>query len=93
MNSYTISWDGKLLGCQILGKFYTECMSNGFKHAWSEYPFVVKLPPKNEKCSNCKCLDYCSTCYAMNYAETGELNKCSSYIYGMANELKKIILE
>ena len=91
MDSYTISWDGKLLGCQILGKFYTEPMKYGFKGAWMQYPMQINLPNKNKKCFECSYSDYCSTCCAIHYAETGDLSGCPSYFYDTAKELKNLI--
>ena len=42
MNNYTIAYDGKLQGCQILGQFSTDVVKDGFWQAWREYPFTVK---------------------------------------------------
>lgn len=48
MKSYTISWDGKLLGCQTLGDFQTDALHDGLKKAWKDFPFTVKFPEPNE---------------------------------------------
>ena len=51
MQSYTVSWDGKLLGCQMMGNFYENVLEKSFKQAWSDFPKHVKLPPI-KKCRN-----------------------------------------
>lgn len=80
MSSYTVSWDGKLLGCQMLGSFSTDILLLGFRRAWEEFPKVVKLPPIDKKCMSCKSLDICNCCYASRYAETGDLGGCPDYV-------------
>lgn len=80
MTSYTISWDGKLLGCQMLGAFATDTQEEGFLSAWEHFPSVVKLPPINESCLTCKSLQICNCCYASRYAETGNLGGRPEYV-------------
>lgn len=91
MDRYTITWDGKLLACQLLGVFQTNAIKDGFHSAWEEFPKKVKLPPNNPKCQKCEVQQYCQTCYASRYAESGELNGCSEYIYLNAYSKKEII--
>lgn len=79
MSSYTISWDGKMLGCQMLGAFFVDALSKGFQEAWKEFPFQVKLPPANEKCISCNYSKYCNSCIASRYAESGQLNGIPEY--------------
>lgn len=79
MSSYTITWDGKLLACQMLGAFETEALKLGFKKAWEDYPKVVKIPPLNDKCVKCIDLKICNSCYASRYAETGDVGGCPEY--------------
>ncbi|MGN1032753.1 MAG: hypothetical protein ACI4PU_04765, partial [Intestinibacter sp.] len=86
-----ISWDGKLLGCQILGSFFTEPFRDGFLDAWSEYPFVVGNFEQKEECNDCSYKRYCFTCCAIDYAETNSLSKCPKYFCEMAKELKKLV--
>lgn len=91
MESYTISWDGKLLGCQLLGNFYTEPYKNGFEKAWNDYPYEVKLPNLNKKCLECKNSNLCSCCFATRYAETGDLGGCPKYICQDVEELLNLL--
>lgn len=80
INDYTISWDGKLLGCQMMGNFYVDALHEGFAKAWDTFPSVVKLPPVNEACLACESLNICNCCYASRYAETGDLGGCPDYV-------------
>lgn len=70
MSSYVISWNGKLLGCQMLGLFETNALEDGFKSAWTEFPYIVKLPEVNEVCRDCDKKHLCNCCIASRFAET-----------------------
>ncbi len=76
--SYTISWDGKLIGCQLLGDCWTYPFDNKFQQAWDEYPKKVNLQPKPEVCRGCKLS--CNACPATRLAETGNLSGFSEYL-------------
>lgn len=78
MRSYCISWDGKLLGCQILEAFQTDALTEGFQNAWERFPETVKLPP--HPCENCEHLQSCTLCPAVAMAETGSLTGVPEYI-------------
>lgn len=91
MQSYTISWDGKLLACQILGNFYTYPFNDGFTRSWMNYPYKVKLPKLNEQCILCENKHLCSCCYASRYAETGNLGGCPKYVCEDVDELVKFL--
>lgn len=80
MSSYTITWDGRLLGCQVLGAFSTDVISEGFEKAWRTYPFAVKHSLIPKECQNCKLADECQSCYGSRYAETGDINGFSEYV-------------
>lgn len=80
MSAYTITWDGKLLGCQVLGAFSTDVLSLGFKEAWETYPTVVKHSSVPKKCQTCKIADECQSCYGSRYAETGDISGYSEYV-------------
>ena len=79
MKSYTISWDGKLLGCQIMGSFAQETNA-GFQKAWDDFPYGVSLPPVCDTCHHCPLSEYCSLCAAFRFAETGTFTEAPSYI-------------
>ena len=88
MDSYTITWDGKLLACQMLGEFYTNPFEDGFIKAWNKYPYKVKLPKLDDKCLKCENIDICKACPACRYAETGSLGGCPEYV---CQDLKELL--
>lgn len=79
MKSYTVTWDGKLIGCQMFDAFKTDTRQNGLKKAWDDFPFQVKLPEINSECKNCNSAKFCNCCYALRYAETGTLDGIPKY--------------
>lgn len=91
MSDYTISWDGKLIGCQMLGLFKTDALHDGFKQAWEDFPYKVKLPKLNETCSKCNKKELCNCCIASRYAETGSLNGCPEYVCKDTEMIYKLI--
>lgn len=78
INSYTITWDGKLIGCQLLGDCWTYPLETGFLKAWDEFPEHVFMPPLPAKCMECNVT--CNACPATRLAETGLLNGHPAYI-------------
>ena len=91
MTEYAISWDGKLLGCQTMGVFHTDALNDGFNKAWRKFPLVVNLPEQNINCSSCTVSQYCESCYASRFAETGSLNGCPKYQCKDAYEIARLI--
>ncbi len=79
MHSYTISWEGKLLGCQLLGCF-ARATNGDFSSAWDAFPNGIDFPLTIKKCSQCSLHDECYQCAAYRYAETGSLSDVSEYI-------------
>ncbi len=80
MRSYTISWDGKLLGCQMLGLFNCDVVHQPFMKAWEEYPSKVHLPETHPDCRCCEMASICNCCPASRYAETGDLGGKPEYV-------------
>lgn len=78
ISSYTISNDGKLLGCQLSDVFSIDLKTESFSDAWNRYPSVVKIPERIQ-CNNCEHYLTCEACPVMLYAETGSFTKCSPY--------------
>lgn len=91
MKSYAISWDGKLIGCQMLGKFFTQPFINTFRKSWEEYPERTEVIKLNDKCVSCKNSNLCLCCYATRYAETGDLGGCPKYACDDVKELLKFL--
>lgn len=80
MSSFALTWDGKLQACQALGVFKTDATELGVKKAWELFPYEVSVPPINPKCLNCKIIDFCQSCLASRYAETGSITGCPEYV-------------
>ena len=78
IDSYTITYHGKLLGCQLLDAFQTDALQEGFLPAWQRYPETVALPP--HPCKNCGHLQNCTLCPAVAMAETGGSTGVPDYI-------------
>lgn len=80
MDSYTVTWDGKLQGCQMLDAFCVDTREIGFQKAWEQYPATVRIPEPEEECRNCEFAADCQVCPAVAMAETGTLQGSSPYI-------------
>ena len=91
MQSYTISWDGKLLGCQLLECFPQDVLGKGLAQAWEDFPFAVRLPELNEKCARCEDQNICNCCCASRYAETGDLGGFPEYVCRDTAVIKKLL--
>ena len=89
MDSYTITYDGKLIGCQTLGVFSTDAIKDGFSVAWEKYPFEVRLPEEPDECTKCECKNFCKACPAVRMAECGRLDGVPKYICDFSMALKK----
>lgn len=91
MNQYTITWDGKMAGCQLLDLFHTNPVEEGFMEAWNRYPFTVQIPPINKTCEKCENQQYCNSCAASRYAETGDLGGWPEYVCENVKAMQRII--
>lgn len=78
MTSYSISWDGKLTGCQMLEDCWTYPFEYGFNKAWDDFPNHVKHIYIPKECSGCDIP--CNACPATRLAETGSLSGLPDYI-------------
>lgn len=78
MNSFCISWDGKMIGCQLLGDCWTHPFAIGFDKAWSDFPSIVKIPVMPKICRECN--SACNACPATRLSETGLLNGWPMYL-------------
>ncbi len=83
VDSYAISWDGRLFGCELLEDACTYPFKDGFKKAWEEFPDTVIIPPLPEKCR--KCDIECTACYATRLAETKMLSGIPEYLCNESN--------
>ena len=80
MDNATVTYDGKLLGCQMLGDFYTDVLKLGFAKAWEEWPYSVRLPKLNSECAACPHANICQICPAVRMAECNNLTDKPEYI-------------
>lgn len=84
VTQYTITYDGKLIACQMIDMFSIDVLQNTFQKAWEQFPHEIHIPSTEIKCDRCEFVNYCQSCYASRYAETGDFNGCSKYIYDIA---------
>ena len=89
MNDVTITYDGRLLGCQMLESFSTDAVKNGFLQAWEEWPYTVRLPEIDPECAACSNQHFCSICPAVRMAECGNLQGHPEYTCQITNCLIK----
>ena len=87
MDNVTITWDGKLLGCQLLGNFSTNAAELGFAKAWEQWPYTVRLPQVDPQCTACPHLSLCQVCPGVRMAECGNLQDRPQYICQITNQL------
>jgi radical SAM protein with 4Fe4S-binding SPASM domain len=85
MDSFTITYDGKLLGCQMLDNFYTDVRSSGFAEAWEKWPYTVRLPEVDPECKACPHQSLCQVCPGVRMAECGSLSGRPDYICKITN--------
>lgn len=90
MDNVTITWDGKLLGCQLLGCFSTDALKLGFAKAWEQWPYTVCLPPIDSQCVECPHIDFCTVCPGVRIAECDDLAGHPDYICQQTKLLKKM---
>lgn len=91
MTSYTVTYDGKLQACQVLGAYRTDALSDGLQKAWERFPFEVKHPPLDERCMICEIAELCQSCPASRYAETGSTGGFVEYACLDAKALNNMI--
>ena len=89
IKSYTISWEGNLIPCQMLGNFSIDITNQKFINAWEKLPFQIQLPNLCKKCSNCKYLDICPACPASRLAASGDMGGYVEYLCEDVKELLK----
>ena len=80
MDNVTVTCNGQLLGCQMLGCFSTDAVKLGFAKAWGEWPYTVRLPEVNPECAACPDMHFCTVCPGVRMAECGNLNDKPKYI-------------
>ena len=80
ISDYHITWDGKLIPCALMGKYFTNPFDEGFAKAWDRLEDVIVLPSIPNDCISCKYNKFCGTCAASRFAETGDENGIPEYL-------------
>ncbi|MBQ3074536.1 MAG: hypothetical protein IJC26_00575, partial [Clostridia bacterium] len=93
MEHFTLTYDGRLLGCQLLENFSTDAVKLGFAQAWEQFPFQVRLPEVSAECAQCDQIEFCTVCPAVRMAECGNLYDRPHYVCRMTKNLAKRIGE
>ena len=91
VTSYAITYDGRLICCQMFDHYATNPFEEGFLPAWERFAEIVDPIQEPEECNGCKQKEYCSSCMAVRYAETGELSGIPSYICEEAQHLEEVL--
>lgn len=90
-SDYSITWDGKMIPCSLMGKYYTNPFEEGLQKAWDRLEEVIEPPYIPQKCLDCKYRDFCSTCPANRYCETGDESGIPTYLCEEAKAFYKIL--
>lgn len=90
-NEYTITWDGRMLPCTLMGDFYTEPFEEGFQAAWDRLPDVMLQPKMPTKCRECTVQQFCGVCPASRYCETGDFDGIPEYFCQLAEVYNQIL--
>jgi MoaA/NifB/PqqE/SkfB family radical SAM enzyme len=87
-NSFWITWDGRMVPCAFMEKAETHPFEQGFQIAWEELKKNCSRVPVCTTCANCSLQEYCLTCPASLYIETGSFIKPAPYLCQLAQERK-----
>lgn len=79
MDQYAITWDGRLIGCQMLDSRGTDALESGVGQAWEDYPATVPALKGNPVCRDCAQATNCMACPATRLSESGELSGVPEY--------------
>ena len=78
-SSFWATWDGRLVPCGMLNEPAEYPFEVGFETAWRrvrERAAALRLAPE---CATCDAKDYCHTCAAMVYTESGDYTTKPQY--------------
>ena len=89
---YTITWDGRMLPCTLLGGVFTEPFAEGFEQAWNRLETVMPKLCLPETCRQCSVQQFCGVCPAGRYCETGNVNGIPEYFCQLAEAYQKLSL-
>ena len=87
---YTITWNGRMLPCTLMGNPYTSPFKEGFQEAWKRLEYIMEKPELPEKCRQCSVKQFCGACPASRHCETGNMNGIPQYFCQLAEEYYKL---
>lgn len=91
VNKYSIGWDGKMFGCELMSGYYTYPFETSFNEAWKKLPDLYPKAKPIEKCDNCEKTYFCEACPATRLAETGSWFGVPEYSCREAEHLYKMM--
>ncbi len=89
--SFWVTWDGKMTPCGMMSEPYVDVFNKDFLDSWEQLKNLSDKVPACSECTKCEYLEKCLVCPAKLKTETGQYDKCSSYLYDIANLYKKTI--
>lgn len=78
-SAFWLTWDGRMTPCGMVNAPAAYPFETGFLPAWEAIraaAAALRLPPE---CAACEARDYCRTCAAMCYTETGTYDRKPQY--------------
>ena len=78
-SSFWVTWDGRMVPCGMLNGPAEYPFENGFAASWERMRERVGLLRLAPECATCDAKDYCHTCAAMVYTETGDYTTKPQY--------------
>ena len=78
-SAFWVTWDGRMIPCGMLNDPAEMPFEIGFDEAWTrirERASALRLAPE---CTTCDAKDYCHTCAAMVYTESGDYTTKPQY--------------
>lgn len=89
MSTFAVTYDGRLVPCQLIDRFSVDLKSEDFHSAWQRLPWEIEVPGLCARCASCKISQWCSACPASRLAETGDMGGAPEYSCAEARELMK----
>ncbi len=91
MSSFTLTWNGLLIGCQLMELPCPDAGKEGFLTAWNTFPSLVKPSSLHEDCRKCNHIHICNSCPASRYAETGDSGGKPCYMCEEADIINRLL--
>ncbi len=79
MDRCAVTWNGRLIACQMMNERGTDALGEGMEKAWAEYPAAARQPMTAPQCASCAFHTRCYTCAASWLAETGPTEPVPRY--------------